>query len=318
MLMNRWNVTGLLALAALSLAQTTTPTTAPATRRVAGPGRGAGQKIIPPQFDVPVAGITPIVMNLWPIKAPGQIENAPPEWDDGTGRIRGTIEPGILVYLPPEGKRNGVAIIACPGGSYEHLTKLVGADGVVEAYCPQGVAVISLKYRLKPPSTDVAADALADGRRAVQVVRAHAKEWGIDPHKIGMVGWSAGGNLILNQATHPVEPPHAGDGDRVTQQSSRPDFVGLLSPWPNGKTIDAYPVPADAPPAFIGNAEDDRTAPVTFARAVGAAWKNAGAKVEMDIVPTGGHGAFELDSGSAKDWPEKFTPWLKDIGIWPK
>jgi endo-1,4-beta-xylanase len=321
MLMNRWNVIGLLALAALSLAQTTAPATPPAPAATAPApraGRGAGQKIIPPKLDVPVAGITPIVLKLWPDKAPGQIENAPPEWDDGTGRIRGTTEPGILVYLPPEGKRNGVAIIACPGGSYEHLTKLVGADELVQTFCPQGVAVISLKYRLKPPSTDVAADALADGRRAVQLVRQHAKEWGIDPHKVGMVGWSAGGNLILNQATHPVQPPAGGDGDGVLAHSSRPDFVGLLSPWPNGKTIDAYPVPADAPPAFIGNAEDDRTAPVAFARAVGEAWKTAGANVEMDIVPTGGHGAFEIGTGSAKDWPEKFTPWLKDIGIWPK
>jgi acetyl esterase/lipase len=293
-------------------------TTAPATPGAAGATRGGGTKIIPPKVDEEVAGIKPLVMKLWEGKAPGQIDGAPPEWDDGTGRIRGTTEPGILVYLPPEGKRNGIAIIACPGGGYEHLTRLVGADGVVETYCPQGVAVISLKYRLKPPSVDVAADALADGRRAIRLVRAHAQEWGIDPHKIGMIGWSAGGNLILNQLSHPEGTSDAAPSDPVEKQSSRPDFVGLMSPWPNAKTIDAYPIPKDAPPAFIGNAEDDRTAPVAFARAIGDAYKTAGARVEMDIVPTGGHGAFEIGAGAAKDWPEKFTPWLKDIGIWPK
>lgn len=312
--MRMCNLLVLATLAGTCMGQTTE--TAPAPRAAAR--GGGGTKIIPPKLDDPVAGVTPLVMNLWKDKTPGQIEGAPPEWDDGTGRIRGTSEPGMLVYLPPEGKRNGVAIIACPGGGYEHLTKLVGADGMVETYVPQGVAIISLKYRLKPPSTDVAADALADGRRAVKLVRAHAREWGIDPHKVGMVGWSAGGNLLLNLISHPEAADDGKAADPVESQSSRPDFAGLMSPWPNALPITAYPIPTDAPPAFIGNAEDDHTAPVAFARAIGEAYKTAGAKVEMDIVPTGGHGAFEIGSGTAKDWPDKFTPWLKQVGIWPQ
>ncbi|HVX85837.1 MAG TPA: alpha/beta hydrolase [Phycisphaerae bacterium] len=268
-----------------------------------------------------VAGIKPIVSHLrdrLPSPNPAQDKEWGTARDDGTSRIYDVNEPGMVVYLPPEGKRTGVALIACPGGAYTHLTRVVGADGCVEAFVPQGVAVISLMYRLKPPSKDVEADALADGRQCVRIVRQHAKEWGIDPDKIGMVGWSAGGNLILNMVSHQDDAEAAGkgmEGNPLEAVSDRLDFAILLSPWPDGKGIEAYLMPKDPPPAFIGNAEDDRTAPVTFARAVAEEWKKAGGKVEMDIVPTGGHGAFELGTGTAKDWPEKVTPWLKEIGM---
>ncbi len=287
-----------------------------------GMGRGPAKKL-PLNLEQPVAGVTPIVSHLrdrLPSPNPAEDKDWGTAYDDGTSRIYDVNEPGMVVYLPPAEKRTGVALIACPGGAYTHLTRVVGADGCVEAFVPQGIAVISLMYRLKPPSKDVEADALADGQRCVRIVRQHAKEWGIDPEKIGMVGWSAGGNLILSMVSHQDDADAAGkrlEGNPLDAVSDRLDFAILLSPWPDGKAIDAYPMPKDPPPAFIGNAEDDRTAPVAFARAVGDAWKKAGGagKVEMDIVPTGGHGAFELGMGTAKDWPEKVVPWLKEIGM---
>lgn len=285
----------------------------------------------------PSGTVIPLCFNLWDGPAPGQIMDAPPpapEADDGTGRIRNVSIPGILVYLPPTDKihdstppNGNPCIISCMGGSYDHLTRLVGADNTVSLLVPKGIAVVSLKYRLKPISKDVETDAVADGKRAVRFVRAHAKEWGIDPAKVGMMGWSAGGNLILSLCTH-LDQDGAGDPqakDPVERESCRPDFVTLLSPWPNAKPITAYPAPKaepgkskGLPPAFMGNAEDDRTAPFTFAKSIQSSWEEAGDKVEFYDIATGGHGAFELLTGTAKDWPDRWFPWMEKIGMWKK
>ncbi len=151
---------------------------------------------------------------------------------------------------------------------------------------------------------------------------AHAAEWGIDPHKVGLLGWSAGGNLILSLSTH-LDKNGAGDPeakDPVERESCRPDFVTLLSPWPNAKTIDAYPTDKNQPPppAFMGSAQDDTTAPFTFAKAIQSNWEKAGSTVEFYEIAKGGHGAFELLTGTAKDWPDRYYPWLEKGGFWKK
>lgn len=265
----------------------------------------------------PVAGATPMLMDLWD-DSPTRFTAAPTDRDDGTGRIVNVNIPGMIVYLPPASQRpsgGAPAIIACMGGAYTHLTRLVGADHTVEAFVPKGIAIISLKYRLKPPSVDVASDALEDGNRAVRLVRFHAREWGIDANKVGMLGWSAGANLILNQATH-IDAGNAQSSDPVERESSRPDFVVMLSPWPNARPITDYPATKDVPPAFIGSARDDQAAPFTFAESIVAEWKAAGGAVEFMPVPTGGHGAFEIGTGKAGEWPTTFLPWFEKQGFW--
>ena len=208
-----------------------------------------------------------------------------------------------------------IAIIACPGGGYTHLTRLAGADGAVKTFLPRDVVIVALKYRTTPPSEHVDADALADGQRAVRLVRAHAQEWGIDPEKIGMLGWSAGANLALNVATH-FDSGIAGSSDNIDRQSCRPDFVVLLSPWPNKHPIGDFPVGEHAPPAFIGSAKDDKTAPSSFAQGIADAYKKAGAKAHLDIVESGGHGAFTINApGEGGKWVGRFWPWLAEIGI---
>lgn len=256
-------------------------------------------------------------MPLWPGNPPGMVPGAGPGADDGTGRFRNVGIPGAYVYLPP-GKASGqhrIAIIACPGGGYTHETRLLGADGAVQTFVPRGVVVIALKYRLEPPSTDVEADARADGLRAVRLVRAHAKEWGIDPHKVGVMGASAGANLALNLAVH-FDRGTKTASDPVERQSSRPDFVVLLSPWPHSHTLDTYPIPKGAPPAFIGTAKDDTTAPPAFAEGLAANFKKAGVPVELMVVDTGGHGAYTIGNpGPGGKWVDRFWPWLATIGI---
>jgi len=271
-----------------------------------------------------VEGVKPLCMNLWPGAAPNQVASpAKAERDDGTARIWDVNVPGIMVYRTPAEKAaaaGGTCIIACMGGSYTHLTRLVGADNTLPEFLPRGIMVVSLKYRLKTPSADPERDAVLDGQRAIRTVRAHAKEWGIDPHKVGMLGWSAGGNLILSLTTH-LKDNGNGDpkaADPIERENCRPDFIALLSPWPNGRQIAAYPAPKNAPPAFIGNAQDDTTAPFAFAKAIQAAWEAAGNKAEFMEIATGGHGAFELTTGTAKDWPERFMPWLEKQGMWKK
>lgn len=256
-------------------------------------------------------------MDLWPGEVPHAVPATQPERDDGTGRIWNVSKPGILVYLPKDAPPAGgrAAIIACPGGGYTHLTRLVGADGIAGTFVPRGVAVIALKYRLKPPSVDVAADALEDGRRAVRVVRAHAAEWGIDPHKIGMLGASAGANLALNLATHP-SAPGTETTDDVDKQSDRPDFIVLLSPWPNAHDVSAFPVTADTPPALICTALDDKTASPVFAIELAAGHAKAGRPVDIWVVETGGHGAFTIGgTGDGANWPGRVWKWMGKRGM---
>ena len=269
-----------------------------------------------------LAAATPVAPSfvehaLWPGNPPGMVAGATPGEDDGTGRYRNVGIPGLLLYQPdtPAPERGRIALIVCPGGGYTHLTRLEGADGAVTAFLPKNVTVISLKYRTRPPSTSVDQDALADGERAVRLVRYHAKEWGINPHKIGMLGWSAGANLALNVSSH----GNAGTPDSldlIERESSRPNFVVLLSPWPSKRTAADYPISPDAPPAFIGSALDDKTAPVGFARDVSAAFEAAGVQHQLWVVPTGGHGAFTINApGEGGQWIGRLWPWLQVIGI---
>jgi acetyl esterase/lipase len=288
------------------------PSTIPATAASRLPeGWAAG-------LDKPVAGITPIVLNLWEGKPPGFVENVPRETDDGTGRIRNVGVPGVLVYLPPPDKRpvgGMTCFVDCMAGSFDHLTRLSGASHHVETLCPKGIAIVSVKYRLKPISKNIDEDTLADGKRAMRLVRLHAGEWGIDPAKIGMLGASAGANIVLNVSTH-FDLGDRDAADPVERQSCRPDFAVMISPWPNAHGISYYPVPAGQKmmPAFIGSAEDDRTAPYAFARAIEAQWKAAGAEVTFMSVSTGGHNAFSLEAtGEGTKWPEKLLPWLEKV-----
>jgi predicted esterase len=261
----------------------------------------------------------PLEVPLWTGNPPDMVEGATPGADDGTGRWRNVGIPGMLVYLPetpaPEGGR--IALIACPGGGYTHLTRLVGADGAVDAFLPKNVAVISLKYRTRGPSTAVDDDALADGKRAVRLIRHRAKEWGIHPGKIGMVGWSAGANLSLNVASR-WDQGDAASADPVERLGSRPDFVVLLSPWPSKKAVADYPIRPGSPPAFIASAEDDRTAPADFARGIATAYEVSRSSCHLWVVKEGGHGAFTINApGEGGKWIDRFWPWLGGLGIRP-
>jgi acetyl esterase/lipase len=220
-------------------------------------------------------------------------------------------EPTLYVWPAAAGTANGTAIIACPGGSYDHITMEAEGHAIAKWLNPMGITVLGLKYRTRPPSTDVAADALLDGQRAVRLVRSRAKEFNINPDRIGVLGYSAGANLVLNLASH-FDRGMAHGTDAVDLVSCRPDFAVMLSTWPNRQTIDKFPLSPDSPPTFIAIAKDDRTAPPPFTAQIKAKLDEAKVPTQLYEAERGGHGAFHLDGpGVDTGWKQPFLDWMK-------
>lgn len=255
------------------------------------------------------------VLPLWPGEAPGLVPGGKPEAIVNE-RYTNVSTPQLYVYLPPKEKANGTALIICAGGGYSHLAMCLHVDNVVKLLNDQGIAVFGLKYRTRYGGNDVVADALADGKRAVRLVRSRAGEWGLNPKRIGVQGYSAGSNLCLNLAGQfDAGDPQA--ADPIEKVSSRPDFVVLMCPWPNRKAIAEYPLRKDTPPTFIANARDDTTAPFTFATAIDEKLKGLGVEEKFFAVDKGGHSAFHYGdvTGEGVKWPEALLPWMKKIGV---
>lgn len=236
--------------------------------------------------------------------APATQPSDRPERDDGTGRFYNVTQPMLFVW--PAEKPNGTAIIVCPGGSYDHVTMELEGQRIAKWLNPMGVTVFGLKYRTRPPSQDAAADAMADGLAAVKLVRSRAMVWKIEPNRIGMLGYSAGSNLVLNVASH-------------FEKDSRPDFVVMLCTWPNRKTLESFPLSKDSPPAFLAHAKDDRTAPVQFGQDIKKKLDELSVPAEIYLCDTGGHAAFHVDQPRANtEWKPAFLEWMRKRELLPK
>jgi acetyl esterase/lipase len=256
------------------------------------------------------------VIRLWPGDAPGLVSGGNAETFVNE-RYANVSVPQLFVYLPPKEKARGTALVICAGGGYKHLSMCLHVENVVPLLHDRGIAVFGLKYRTRYGTNDVAADALADGKRAVRIVRSRAAEWAIDPHRIGLQGYSAGANLGLNLAGRFDEgDPHA--ADPIERVSCRPDFCVLMCLWPNERTIDDFPLSKNSPPTFFAHAQDDKTAPIGFAREADEKLRGLGVREEMFVVESGGHGAFHcgMVDGPGARWPEALLPWLEKIGMW--
>jgi len=250
------------------------------------------------------------VLRLWPGNAPGWVPSTNVECIVNE-RHRNVSVPELWVYLPPQPARNRASLMICPGGGYSHLSMGLHLGNVVKLFNGQGLAVFGLKYRTRYGTNDVVADAVADCARALRLIRLHAEEWGLDPARVGVQGYSAGANACLNLLGR-FDAGDAGASDPVEKYASRPDFMALMCPWPNGKPAAAYPIRKNPPPVFIASARDDKTAPTAFALEIAEAVKRQGGKVELFIVPTGGHGAFHfgVGSGPGTKWPDAFMPMI--------
>jgi endo-1,4-beta-xylanase len=267
----------------------------------------------PPGFVIPKPDE---VIRLWPGDAPNLVPGGKAETFINE-RYANVSVPQLFVYLPPKEKARGTAMIICAGGGYAHLGMCLHVENLVPLLHEHGIAVFGLKYRTRYGKNDVVEDALADGQRAVRIVRSRAKEWGIDPGRVGVQGYSAGANLCLNLAGRFDQgDPQA--ADPINRLSCRPDFCVLMCVWANKRPIDEFPLSKDAPPTFLAHARDDTTAPISFAVAVAEKLKGLGVREERFVVDRGGHGAFHcgMVDGPGVEWPTALFRWLKQIGIW--
>lgn len=229
--------------------------------------------------------------------------------------------PSLTVFLPPEGKANGTAIIIAAGGGHREL--VFDPEGVEPAryLAGLGVTAFALKYRLfrEPGSGYTFEHTAQDIRRAMRTVRARAAEWQLDPARIGVMGWSAGGEVAALVAYLPTNGGPADGGadpeaaDPVDRVSARADFQILIYPGPLGIPDD---IPRDAPPLFLlGAADDEYVAPVLFQ--LTNQYRAAGAPLEAHIYAQGRHG-FNMGQRSQyvsiRNWPARLAEWLEDRG----
>jgi acetyl esterase/lipase len=250
--------------------------------------------------------------------------------------------PTMTVYSP-KGKNTGVAIVVFPGGGYRILAIDVGGTEVADWLTSRGITCVLLKYRVpfSGPYWDKQSNsrvypkplALQDAQRTLRLVRAHAAEWHIDPHKIGVLGFSAGGHVVAGMSTRFEERLYPAV-DAADKESCRPDFAVALYPghlWANEdldpSTIkdekfelrpDIHVMP-QTPPTFLVQAENDDVDPVNESLAYYIALKNAGVPVEMHLYAEGGH-AFGLRPTRfpITKWPRLMETWLETIGMTSK
>lgn len=244
-------------------------------------------------------------------------------------------EPTLQPFLPENGKGTGAAVIICPGGGYAGLSMVKEGSEVARKFALMGVAAFVLKYRLPSDKimVDKAIGPLQDAQRAIQLVRERAKEWGIDPDKVGIAGFSAGGHLASTAGTHFNQVVI----DNPNHISLRPDFMVLLYPVIDmgpythtgskenllGKhasqaAYDLYSnqkqVTAQTPPTFLMQAEDDDVVPVQNSMMFYNAMIAAHIKGELHIYEKGGHG-FGLHNPTTKDqWFERCAHWIEANG----
>jgi acetyl esterase/lipase len=267
---------------------------------------------------------TPAEVLLWPNGAPGSEGKTSPDVvespnkDHGYLKVTNVHRPSLTVFLPPAEKASGAAMIIAPGGGHQFLNFDQEGTYVAEYLNSIGVAAFVLKYRLarEPGSTyKIEEHALADGQRAIRLLRSRAAEWNLNPARIGIMGFSAGGEVAALAATR-FDAGKPDTSDAVDRQSSRPDFDALIYP---GIRANDYTIPKDMPVTFLLCADNDR-GPSTALSALYPMLKAAGIQTEVHAYATGGHG-FGINpntrnpSPAATSWQLRLGDWLKQIGM---
>jgi acetyl esterase/lipase len=285
----------------------------------------------------PAAGHTQIP--LWPgtppdakpVPGPEYVKTDPKSLIAGkpVAAVSNVSQPTMTVYAPT-GKNTGAAVVVFPGGGFQILAIDLEGTEVCDWLTSQGITCVLLKYRVpskpyvwqcncRPHNFSISVPSLQDAQRTLKLVRFHAAEWHIDPHKIGVLGFSAGGYLVAEASTnfkrHWYKPLDAAD-----KEDSRPDFAVAIYPGHLATDDDVLnpnvAVPRDAPPTFLLQAEDDTVDGVNQSFVYYAALKNAGVPVEMHLYAQGGH-AFGLRATQfpITGWPRLVETWLRTIGI---
>ena len=274
---------------------------------------------------------------LWPNSAPGFSTANGPEQDTTTSkdhqvagravvRLGNVSSPTIALYLAHSesaGAVDGPAVVVFPGGGYRIVAIDLEGTEVCDWLNSIGVNCVLLKYRVPEtgpfPKSEAA---LQDAQRAVGIVREHAAEWHIDPRRVGVLGFSAGGHLAAALSTHYDRRLYPAV-DAADQQSCRPDFAIIIYPGylalseKNFQFNSDIPVTSSTPPAFIVQAEDD---PVHVENAIEyfMALKKAGLPAELHTYAQGGHGyGLRPTALPVTHWPQLAATWLHTIGVLP-
>lgn len=263
-------------------------------------------------------------LQVWPGDAPGEKGEVGEETavKSTTGkpvlRISNVTRPTIAVHKPTKDKDTGAAVVICPGGGYNILAFDLEGEEVAEWLNSIGVTGVILKYRVprrkdQPPHRAP----LQDAQRAVSLVRKNAEAWGIDPKRIGILGFSAGGHLSAAASTNfsaRQYPPI----DEIDQVSCRPDFTVLVYPaylLEGEKLVAELPVGKETPPAFLVHAGDDKHTAEASIRYYLALRQN-GVSGELHVYPHGGHGfGLRPSEHPVSTWPKRCEEWMRSTGL---
>jgi len=263
----------------------------------------------------PPSAPAPATITLWPRGVPGvERPSKAPEIVENT-YVRNVRSPSLTAFPADPRHANGAAIIVVPGGGHRMLVFVNEGIGPAKALNRYGVTAFVLKYRLAREAGSTYAierDAAADLRRAIRWVRANAGEYGVDPRRIGVMGFSAGGELVSLVADNPApaEPPRA---DSIDAVSARPDFQVLVYPGPLGIPAQAV---AGAPPAFIAAGSLDPCC-AEPAMTLYSQLRKAGVSAELHLFADTDHGfniAAHSERLSILHWPDRLADWLSDGG----
>jgi acetyl esterase/lipase len=282
-----------------------------------------------------------LLITAFSMALPQNIDRPPqqPLWLEGAPGAKGDQPddiPSIQLYQPPADKTSGAAVIVCPGGGYRTLAPHEGHDIAVWLNSI-GVSAVVLKYRHSPKYGHPAP--MLDALRAIRAVRAKAAEWKIDPNRIGIMGFSAGGHVASSAATH-FDDGNPKAADPVERMGSRPDLLilgypvitmtqpfahsgsrrNLLGENPSQDLVDLMSnekqVTEKTPPTFFFHTEDDKGVPVENSLMFAAALRKAKVPYELHVYETGRHGVgLAQDNPALKTWPRLLENWLRAHGF---
>jgi acetyl esterase/lipase len=285
---------------------------------------------------VDMAAAFPPKMQTFPLYGAGPIPNSKPGPNEETGDrgfIKNVSRPEIQVYLPAKMRATGTSIVVLPGGGYAGLTFDFEGTQQAQFLADHGVAAFIVKYRIPSDTTmvDKSIGPLQDAQQGIRFVRQHAKEWNLDPSRVGTIGFSAGGHLATTLATH-FKKSYIDNPDRI---DLRPDFLiavypvismeshithsgsrdALLGPNPSQEQVRLFSnelqVSSETPPTLILHATDDRLVDVDNSIVFYQALRHAGVPVEMHLFEKGQHGFFMMPRDR---WQSTIVEWLQSEG----